>query len=225
MRCPHTWGWTLNKPEQRPTNAPPTWFTKLARAVEGLRPGDFSRFPPPPQTARPSAVLMLFGEGEQGPDLLLTLRASTMRAHSGQPAFPGGALHDPSEGSRECALRETQEEVGVAPESVTVAAELPPLWVPVTGFMVTPVLGWWHSPGPVFPQESEVAAVRRVPIAELADPANRVRVRHPSGYIGPGFDVAEMLVWGFTGGLVDALITMGGWQQPWLPGRLIEVGS
>jgi 8-oxo-dGTP pyrophosphatase MutT (NUDIX family) len=205
--------------------APPGWFTQLAKAMAGLQPGDFSRFPPPPESARPSAVLMLFAEGEQGPDLLLTLRASQMRAHSGQPAFPGGALQDDGEDAPGCALRESEEEVGVHPDSVTIAAELPPLWVPVTGFMVTPVLGWWHTPGPVRPQESEVAEVHRVPVSALADPANRVRVRHPSGYIGPGFDVAGMLVWGFTGGLVDALITMGGWQRPWLPGRLIEVGS
>lgn len=215
----------MNLPESHPASSPPVWFNRLVTAIDGLRPGDFSRFPAPPESARPSAVLMLFGEGPSGPDLLLTLRASTMRAHSGQPAFPGGALQDEDEGVTQCALRETQEEVGVDPTSVTVAAELPPLWVPVTGFMVTPILGWWHRPGPVLPQESEVAEVHRVPVSELADPANRVRVRHPSGYIGPGFDVAGMLVWGFTGGLVDALITMGGWQQPWLPGRLIEVGS
>ena len=67
--------------------------------------------------------------------------------------------------------------------------------------------------------------MHRVPIADLADPDRRVRVRHPSGYIGPGFDVAGMVVWGFTGGLTDALIRMGGWERPWLPGRLVEIES
>ena len=203
----------------------PEWFIDLAERVAETAPGDFTRFPPPPQTARPSAVLMLMSSGDRGPEILLPLRSPSMRAHSGQPAFPGGAFNDEAEGAAACALRESWEEVGVLPESVTVAAELQPLWVPVTGFMVIPVLGWWHTPGPVRPQETEVAEVHRVPIADLSDPANRVRVRHPSGYIGPGFTVEGMLVWGFTGGLVDALLTMGGWDRPWQPGRLVDIGA
>lgn len=204
---------------------PPSWLTDLAQRAAGTSPGDFSRFPPPPQTARPSAVLILFSDGPHGPQILLTLRAPNMRAHSGQPAFPGGAFNPEDASAADCALRESWEEVGVRPESVTVVAKLAPLWVPVTGFMVVPVLGWWHAVGPVRPQESEVAQVHLVSVAELSDPANRVRVRHPSGYIGPGFTVAGMLVWGFTGGLVDALLTMGGWERPWHPGRLVDVGS
>ena len=97
----------------------------------------------------------------------------------------------------------------MVPASVEVVGQLPELWVPVTGFVVTPVLGWWREPGPVAAQEVEVADVARVPIRDLADPANRVRVRHPSGFVGPGFDVAGMIVWGFTGGLTDGLLRMG----------------
>lgn len=204
----------------------PGWMQRLARAVGAARADDLTRFAlPPDQTGRPSAVLMLLGEGESGPDLLLTRRSSAMRSHSGQPAFPGGAQDPTDADARACALREAQEEVGVDPASVVTVAELPPIWVPVTGFLVTAVLGWWKTPGPVAAQEAEVASVHRVPIADLADPDRRVRVRHPSGYIGPGFDVAGMVVWGFTGGLTDALIRMGGWERPWLPGRLVEIES
>ncbi len=60
-----------------------------------------------------------------------------------------------------------------------------------------------------------MAAVVRVPIAELVDPANRLQVRHPSGWIGPAFEVADLLVWGFTAGLLDKLLQLGGWEQPW----------
>ena len=67
--------------------------------------------------ARSAAVLMLFGEGARGPDLLLTERAATMRSHAGQPAFPGGSI-DPGEGIVEAALREGQEETGLDPASV-----------------------------------------------------------------------------------------------------------
>lgn len=207
-------------------SALPGWMQMLAAGVRAARPEHLTRFAlPSDQTARPSAVLMLFGAGEHGPDLLLTQRSHTMRSHSGQPAFPGGAQDPHDADARECALREAQEEVGVDPDSVVTVAELPPIWVPVTGFLVTAVLGWWATPGPVAAQEAEVASVHRVPVAELADPARRVRVRHPSGYIGPGFEVAGMIVWGFTGGLTDALLRMGGWERPWLPSRLVDIES
>jgi hypothetical protein len=71
---------------------------------------------------------------------------------------------------------------------VLVFGALPDLWVPVTNFVVTPVLGWWREPSPVSAQDpAEVSSVHRVLIADLVDPANRCRVRHPSGYFGPGF--------------------------------------
>ena len=62
---------------------------------------------------------------------------------------------------------------------------------------------------------SETAAVARVPIAHLADPANRFRVRHAAGYVGAAFSAPGMLVWGFTAGLINGLIALGGWEQPW----------
>jgi hypothetical protein len=54
-----------------------------------------------------------------------------------------------------------------------------------------------------------------VPVAELADPANRFRVIHPSGYVGPGFAAGGLFVWGFTAGLVDGLLRLGGWDREW----------
>jgi len=103
-------------------------------------------------------------------------------------------------------------------------ALLPRLWIPVSGFVVTPVLSWWHAPHPVHPASPrEVAGVQRVPIAELVDPANRVRVRHPSGHIGPGFEVRGMLIWGFTAGVLNTLLELGGWARPWDHSRLREL--
>ena len=60
-----------------------------------------------------------------------------------------------------------------------------------------------------------MAHVARLPVAELVDPANRMRVRHPSGWIGPAFSVRGMLVWGFTAGVIVTLLEMGGWARPW----------
>ena len=58
-------------------------------------------------------------------------------------------------------------------------------------------------------------AVARAPIAALVDPSNRFRVQHPSGFIGPAFAVGDLLVWGFTAGLLSRLLELGGWTLPW----------
>jgi hypothetical protein len=93
---------------------------------------------------------------------------------------------------------------------------LPTLWVPPSGHAVTPVVAWWRAPSEVGPGDSvETAAVARVPIAALVDPANRLSVQHPSGYVGPAFRVAGMLVWGFTAGVLDRLLAVAGWDLDW----------
>jgi hypothetical protein len=69
----------------------------------------------------------------------------------------------------------------------------------------------------------EVASAERVSVAELADSANRLKIRHPSGFIGPAFRVRGMLVWGFTAGLVDMLLSLGGWELPWDRGRIEDL--
>jgi 8-oxo-dGTP pyrophosphatase MutT (NUDIX family) len=206
------------------TPAPPPWLARLAEAVSSVPADSVSRFQPPDEGGRESAVLMLFADGPAGPDLLLIERAHTLRDHAGQPAFPGGSIDPTDRGAVDAALREAEEEVGLDRDSVAVLANLPTLWIPVTDFIVTPVLGWWHSPAPVSPVDrGEVAAVVRVPISELADPGNRLRVRHPSGWIGPAFEVSDLLVWGFTAGLIDTLLRLGGWERPWEPGELKDL--
>ncbi len=203
----------------------PAWLRQLEVALPDVRGEQLSRFLPPETGGRHSAVLVLFGEADHGPDVLLIERARTLRAHAGQPAFPGGAL-DPGDGDAtgpgpvNAALREAREEVGLDPASVDVLATLPALFLPPSGFVVHPVVAHWRVPHPVdVVDTAEVAAVVRAPIAELVDPARRLQVRHPSGWIGPAFEVqgehGELLVWGFTAGLLDRLLELGGWAQPW----------
>nr|WP_206323726.1 CoA pyrophosphatase [Streptomyces sp. HNM0574] len=192
---------------------------RLARDVE---PRQLSRFLPPADGGgRPSAVLVLFGESRQGPEILLMERASSLRSHPGQPSFPGGAL-DPGDGDPEgegplrAALREAEEETGLDPSGVQIFATLPALYIPVSGFVVTPVLAWWRRPTPVAPVDpAETARVFTVPVSELTDPANRATAAHPSGHTGPAFLVGSALVWGFTAGVLDRVLHYAGWERPW----------
>ena len=174
------------------------------------------RHGPPSDTARRSAVLILFGEGPGGPDVLLIEKSAHLRTHAGQPAFPGGG-EDPGEDYPVgTALREAHEEAGVDPAGVRVLATLPELFLGPSDNIVVPVVGWWDDPRDVTTGDPrEVARVARVPLAELVDPANRFRVRHPAGYVGPAFGVADMVVWGFTAGLLDAVLEAAGLNRPW----------
>jgi 8-oxo-dGTP pyrophosphatase MutT (NUDIX family) len=194
----------------------PGWWQPLLRRAAAATTADFTRLPTP-AAGRPSAVLVLLGEQPGGgPDVLMLQRADTLRNHAGQPAFPGGAADPDDGGPAGTALREAEEEVGLDRASVEVVAELPSLWIPVSGFLVTPVLAWWRRPHPVRPVDpGEVARVERLPVADLVDPANRLRVRHPSGWVGAAFRVRGMLVWGFTAGVLSALLDMAGWARPW----------
>jgi 8-oxo-dGTP pyrophosphatase MutT (NUDIX family) len=192
----------------------PGWLARLASAAEAMAVPE--ALLPPPSGGRESAVLILFGEETAGPDVLLVQRSPWLRQHAGQPAFPGGLIDAADGGPVAAALREAAEEACVDPASVDVLTILPELFISRSGFSVTPVLGWWREPGPVGPGDpAEVTAVSRVPVADLADPANRLMVRYPSGQVGPAFRVAGMLVWGFTGLVVDRLLALGGWELPW----------
>jgi 8-oxo-dGTP pyrophosphatase MutT (NUDIX family) len=193
---------------------------------------DLTRFSAPEgAVGRRGAVLLLFGSRR---DLLLTERAHDMRSHPGQVSFPGGSI-DPGETPREAALREAEEETGLSRQGVEVFAELPELWLPPSSFAVTPVLGWWAEESPVgVVDPAEVHAVYRVPLDELLDPAHRVSVRHPSGWTGPGFLIGpahDVLLWGFTAGIVARLLDFTGWTRPWdervirdLPSYMLQGG-
>ncbi|MEQ3552167.1 CoA pyrophosphatase [Pseudonocardia nematodicida] len=217
-------------------DAAPEPLRSLVRGARGL---DRSWFPlrrtptGDDREARRAAVLMLFCDDEgdgggsgDGVDVLLTERAATLRSHAGQVSFPGGRLDPGDTGPVHAALREAEEETGLDPAGVVPLVVLPELFIPPTGYLVTPVLAHWARPVPVrVVDPAETARVLRVPLRVLTDPANRFTVRGPSGHTGPAFRCAGLVIWGFTGGLLSALLNRSGWERPWDADRVVDLDT
>ena len=188
------------------------------------------------QSARDAAVLMLFGRGgeprtEAGAaeasrlaelgvadvDIVLLQRAATLRHHPGQVAFPGGGRDPEDDSMAAAALREAEEEAGISPDTVDVLGEMDPLYIPVSKFEVTPVIGYWRQPGQVqVMDQRESYSVYRVAIADLVAPANRGTFARPDlKILTPAFDVGVLKVWGFTAGILDFALDHLGWANEW----------
>jgi 8-oxo-dGTP pyrophosphatase MutT (NUDIX family) len=198
---------------------PPGWLRDLAASAAVMEVPEVAR--PPASGGRRSAVLVLFGDGVRGPDLLYIQKNEGLRRHAGQPAFPGGKIEDSDDGPVAAALREGAEETGLDPAGVQVLTTLPEMFIPRSGFRVVPALAWWRTPSAVRPTDiGEVAAVERISLADLADPANRLTRRYPTGHSGPAFRIGPMLIWGFTALLTDRLLALGGFERPWDTGTI-----
>ncbi|OFB36459.1 coenzyme A pyrophosphatase [Mycolicibacterium sp. (ex Dasyatis americana)] len=176
---------------------------------------------------RDAAVLVLFSGPTDGApptppeetDLLVTVRASSLRHHAGQAAFPGGAADPGDEGPVGTAFREAWEETGIDTSRLYPLATMEKMFIPPSGFHVVPVLAYSPDPGPVaVVNESETAVVARVPVRAFINPENRLMVyreANASRFAGPAFLLNEMLVWGFTGQVISAILDVAGWAKPW----------
>jgi len=188
-------------------------------------------------TKRDAAVLVLFSGAQDAPadglpddaDLLVTVRASTLRHHAGQAAFPGGASDPEDDGPVSTALREANEETGLDPGRLRPLAILERMFIPPSGFHVVPVLAYSPDPGPVqVVSPGETAIVARVPVRAFVNPENRLMVyrkERSRRYAGPAFLLNQMLVWGFTGQVVSAALDVAGWARPWNTDDVLELDA
>ncbi len=154
-----------------------------------------------------AAVLILLIEREEGLNVLLTQRADQMRRHAGQIAFPGGR-REGDETPWAAALREAHEEIGLDPATVRLAGLSTP-YRTLTGYHITPVVGFAPPPVRLTLNPPEVAEAFEVPFAFLMDPANHER-RYRDQPPGPprwhyAITWRDKVIWGATAGMLRAL--------------------
>jgi 8-oxo-dGTP pyrophosphatase MutT (NUDIX family) len=222
-------------------NAAPPWLKPLIDNAKDVKRAYRRRVPPEvmamvmaanagaaaARQRRDAAVLVLFsgpptsssGGLPDDADLLVTVRASTLRHHAGQAAFPGGATDPGDQGPVHTALREATEETGLDVTRLQPLTTLERMFIPPSGFHVVPVLAYSPDPGPVaVVDEAETALVARVPVRAFVNPENRIMVYRKENTrrtAGPAFLLNQMLVWGFTGQVISAMLDVAGWARPW----------
>jgi 8-oxo-dGTP pyrophosphatase MutT (NUDIX family) len=153
-----------------------------------------------PDDARPAAALLALYPDAAGARFILTKRSSELPTHRGQVSLPGGAV-DPGESLAQAALREAHEEVGIAPGTVDLLGMLTPVHIPVSGFVMHPVVGCLRARPLTVAAPGEVSRVIEVPVAELLDPGRHrtvVSVRDGIEFEMPYFDLDGEQVWGAT---------------------------
>jgi 8-oxo-dGTP pyrophosphatase MutT (NUDIX family) len=173
----------------------------LIDAIEGQRPD-----------ARRAAVLICLFDQDAEPHLVFIRRATGLRSHSGEIAFPGGSV-DPGDASPAfTALREAQEEIGLDPSRVDLLGIMLPVFTVVSNFLITPVVGYLpHGPGNLRLQASEVDELLLFPLEGLMNPS----IYHTEEWTRGGvartvyfYDYGSYRVWGATARMLNALLEL-----------------
>jgi 8-oxo-dGTP pyrophosphatase MutT (NUDIX family) len=179
------------------------WAAPSPASDHDLNPG----IPLPVDGLQPAAVLLPIVERPEGLSVLLTLRADQLRRHAGQVAFPGGRS-EAGETPEVAALREAQEEVGLDPSLVRLAGLGTP-YRTLTGYHITPVVGFVSPEVRLTLNPAEVAEAFEAPFAYLMDPANHERRYRDQGPGPPRWHYVitygERVVWGVTAGIIRGL--------------------
>jgi 8-oxo-dGTP pyrophosphatase MutT (NUDIX family) len=159
---------------------------------------------PPDQSVKHAAVLIPLVERAAGMQVLLTQRTSHLSDHAGQISFPGGRVESHDRHRQDTALRETEEEIGLPRDRVTVLGELP-AYEMSSGFCITPVIGWIRPPYPTRPDPFEVQDIFEVPLAHFLDPSNFQRRRYTLGGVDRRYLAVPYegrYIWGATAGML-----------------------
>jgi 8-oxo-dGTP pyrophosphatase MutT (NUDIX family) len=186
-------------PRQQHADAGVRGVARPNRGDHDLNPGTS-----PADRLTPAAVLVPIIDRAEGMTVLLTRRTDHLASHAGQISFPGGHVEPGDASPEDAALRETEEEVGLARGNVHILGRLDS-YITGTGFEITPVVGVVETPFDLDPDPHEVAEVFEVPLGFLLDPANhqrhsrRFNGEHRFFYAMP-YD--DYYIWGATAGMV-----------------------
>src|SRR5438309_877525 len=175
-------------------------FRRALRGDHDLNPG----MTPPSTALRPAAVLVPLVDHRHGMSVLLTQRTAHLTAHAGQISFPGGRIEETDADAIAAALRETEEEVGLPRDRVSVIGRLDN-YVTGTGFEITPIVGFVEPPFALAIDPFEVAEAFEVPLAFVVDRRNHQRVERESAGRSRSFFVLPYQgrnIWGATAGIL-----------------------
>ncbi|MGZ4150568.1 MAG: NUDIX hydrolase [Actinomycetota bacterium] len=177
--------------------------------------------PVPAAGDRLAAVLALLVR-EPAPSLLFTVRSATLSRHAGEVSFPGG-LRDPQDADLAAtALRETEEEVGIARDAPALLGALPPVHTFVSGILVTPFVGVLTALPALALSDVEIARALTVPVATLHAVEEQRELhradQREGGRVWKGwwYETGDVTIWGATGFMLHALLDLIRKEEPWL---------
>lgn len=193
----------ISKLKERLLSPLPGIEAQLKMMSTGLRKNDPEMYQRVAKDAKKACVLLLLFQKEGAWHTVLMERPETPYAHSKQISFPGGGLEDFDADLAAGAVRETEEEFGIPREDITVIGRLSQLYIPVSGYLVYPFVGYLEQAPTYTPDPREVAEVIEVAIEDLINPDLRklTEIKIPSGLVlkeVPYFDLKEKIVWGAT---------------------------
>ena len=173
-------------------------------------------FPDAPQPdTRQGGVLALLYPHHGRLFVPLILRPTYSGVHSGQVSFPGGGREEEDDDLVVTALREAHEEVGIAPQQVTVLGQLTPLYVVASNYLVQPTVGWMAKRPRFHPDPYEVADLIETPLLDLLDENNRRtemwQLRGHAVQV-PFFAIQGQTIWGATAMMLSEFLSLSAIQ-------------